>query len=136
MDNPQFLPAIPLVLGAVFAFVGGRELRTLAWLRRHGVRVPGVVTGRRSGGGRSGTTMAVFAFTTLDGAEITTTQRMSVSFGGMRTGRRVTVAYDPENPRRAEILEASSQRIGAGVFLIAGLIAFTLGAVFAVSVWL
>ncbi|MFC4560842.1 DUF3592 domain-containing protein [Nocardiopsis mangrovi] len=118
--TPIWIPVLALLLGGILVFVGVRELRTITWLRRHGVRVPGTVTGRRSGGGRNGTSAAVFEFDTRDGRHIRTKQRISTNFGALRGGQAVTVAYDPDHPERAEIVEAKATLVGAVMFLFIG----------------
>lgn len=129
--NGSVIGAMFMVLFPLFfAGLGAWLLYDVLRVRRDGVRVPGVVGGHRihlrvrageSGVGASATTAARFSFRTREGKDIEAVQRIRVTTNLMRTGRRVTVAYDPDNPARAEIIEARSQILGAALFLVVGL---------------
>lgn len=112
-----------------FACLGAWLLYDVLRVRRTGVRVPGVVGGRRTlvhlrageqSLGATSSSAARFSFRTLDGRDVEAVQRIRVTTNLMRTGRRVTVAYDPDRPERAEIIEAWSQVLGALLFLGVG----------------
>ncbi|WP_158562755.1 DUF3592 domain-containing protein [Marinitenerispora sediminis] len=133
--SPPFtLITVFVLIGGALVCVGGRELRTIAWLRRHGIRVPGTVTGRSGGG--NGTSAMVFEFVTREGRHVRTRQRVSTNFGLLREGRRVTVAYDPEDPRRAEIVEARATTAGAVLLLTTGSVFFLVGTALGVFSWI
>ncbi|MFC3995462.1 DUF3592 domain-containing protein [Nocardiopsis sediminis] len=133
--TPTMIPILALLLGGTFVYIGVRELRTVTWLRRNGIRVPGTVTGRRSGGNTGSTTAAVFEFDTADGRHVRTSQRVSTNFGMLRAGQAVTVAYDPDKPERAEIIEAKTTTAGAVVALLVGSIFSLAGIVAGVIVF-
>jgi len=122
-----FMVLLPLLVGGYGAWLLYDVLR----IRGTGVRVPGVVGGHQVrirvdvGDAQVGaTSSAVFSFRTKDGRDVRTRQRIRVSTNLMRTGRRVTVAYDPADPERAEILEARSQVLGAALFTAVGGVLF------------
>ncbi|GAB3479979.1 DUF3592 domain-containing protein [Nocardiopsis coralliicola] len=122
-----FLVGFPVL----FAALGAALLYDVLRVRRTGIRVPGVVGGRNVRPGNGATTLASarFTFRTTEGQRVTARQRIYVSTNLMREGQRVTVAYDPRRPHRAEIIEARSQILGAALFIAVGAV---VGAVFSV----
>ncbi|PSK93738.1 uncharacterized protein DUF3592 [Murinocardiopsis flavida] len=122
---------IPLILGSVFLTLGITTLRRVMALRSRGIRVPGRVTGS-SGMSGNNTRATTFEFTTADGRYVHTEQSVSTSPNLMRRGRQVTVAYDPDDPERAEIIESVSQIAGAVVFTVGGCVALLAAAVITV----
>ncbi|MBV2366093.1 DUF3592 domain-containing protein [Streptomonospora nanhaiensis] len=119
-----------LASGALFAGVGGAMALRILRLRRGGVRVPGVVVGRAVSRdpGEAPSYAAVVEFTTREGRRLRVRQQVYSSSNRLRAGRRVTVAYDPRNPERADVVEAWSQLTGAVVFLLGGVFGLVLGA--------
>ncbi|PSK93737.1 uncharacterized protein DUF3592 [Murinocardiopsis flavida] len=109
-------------VGALFLAMGGTTVYRVMALRSRGVRVPGRITGARistsSEGGTS--SAATFEFTTVEGRHVHTTQPVSSSSNRLRAGHAVTVAYDPGDPERAEVVEAVTQLAGGLAFAAAG----------------
>ncbi|MDA0563690.1 DUF3592 domain-containing protein [Streptomonospora sp. S1-112] len=120
--------------GTAFTWVGGAMLRRILWLRSKGVRVPGAVVERAvdQDPGEAPTYAAVFHFTTREGRMMRVRQSVSSSSNRLRVGQRVTVAYDPRDPARADIVEAGSQLTGAVLFTVAGVASVVGGAVLVV----
>jgi Protein of unknown function (DUF3592) len=105
------------LLGLVVTAFGVRALRADRALLAHGLRVPGVVAQLRIEEDRSdGTTFApggtypVLRFTTLEGDEVESVTPVQNSKLKVRLGQRVTVVYDPQNPKRRPRIDTVAGR--------------------------
>lgn len=107
-----------VVVGLLLVYGGGWEL--FWWLRAGGRlrRAPGVIIG---GEGSDGERVPVVRFTTDDG-EVVTVVSAVAGRREPRVGRRVTVAYNPVQPRQADIAKVRILLLWlAPVFIVGGL---------------
>ncbi|GAA3129883.1 DUF3592 domain-containing protein [Streptosporangium carneum] len=138
---PLFGVMFGAVFGAVFIGVGIRAITVGQRLRRHGVRVPGVVVGLRwSGSGvDTGVYCPTLRFQTVQGSVVETESDLGSNPSPVRPGQQVMVVYDPERPQRARLDGASGRGVLLGVlFMTVGAIVLVLSLlfVFAISSWL
>lgn len=112
-----------LLLGGAFTGFGGLSVYEAMELRTHGETAQATVVGhkyeRRSGRrGSHRTEYAIMQFTTKDGQTI----REKNSIGGISfdKGEKVTVYYDPQNPKNFDA-EGIAPILFPGIFLLAGL---------------
>ncbi|GLU49906.1 DUF3592 domain-containing protein [Nocardiopsis ansamitocini] len=132
----RVMPIIMMLgIGGLAAVVGVRQLLRTSRLRSTGVRVGGTIVGQvgYSSTNRRRNRAAVFEFRTVDGDPVRVQQKIAVSHTLLRQGQPVTVAYDPADPRQAEIVEAKNQIGGAVLLITVGGLFFLVGAVILVS---
>lgn len=125
----DYLPPAFILFGLIFAGVGVYSIRVTRRLRRHGVRVPGVVDrlAYESGSGDSGGNYyPVLHFHTVEGAFVNTKADVGTNPPRVREGERVTVVYDPARPDRArpEIMLGAGTVLGV-VAILAGVVCTT-----------
>ncbi|MEU0479336.1 DUF3592 domain-containing protein [Streptosporangium sp. NPDC006013] len=136
----SIVPLFGIVFGAVFAGIGARVLTVGQRLRRHGVRVPGVVVGLRwssSNGNDSGVYYPTLQFQTVQGPVVETESDLGSNPSPVRPGQQVMVVYDPERPQRARLDSVGGRGVLHSVlFLTVGAVILVVSLVAAVSSWL
>ena len=123
------------LLGGVMIFLGVRRIEADQWLRRNGIRVPGVVTRIEVVDGEEHNTYyPVLRFWTADRRDVETRSRTACTRRGASPGQPVTVRYDPRNPAKADTDDLPSRGAGPGLavavgtmFLLGGLLVLTIG---------
>ncbi len=131
------VPLFGIVFGAVFAGVGVRVMTVGQRLRRHGMRVPGVVVGLRRSSGDGGVYYPTLQFQTVQGFVMETESDLGSNPSPVRPGQQVMVVYDPERPQRARLDGVGGRGVLRSVlFLIVGLVILVASLVAAVSSWL
>jgi Protein of unknown function (DUF3592) len=133
----SIVPLFGIVFGAVFVGTAVRVMTVGQRLRRHGVRVPGVVVGlRRSSHGR-GPYYPMLRFQTMQGSVLETQSDLGSNPSPVRPGQQVMVVYDPERPQRARLDGVGGRGVLHGVlFLTVGAVILVVSLVAAVSSWL
>ncbi|MBB2908838.1 hypothetical protein FHS43_000084 [Streptosporangium becharense] len=117
------VPWFGILFGAVFAVSGVRMLTAARYLRRHGVRVPGVVVGLRRSSGNDGVFYPTMQFQTVQGFVVETESDLGSNPAPARPGQQVMVVYDPERPQRARLDGVGGRGVLHGVlFLTIGVI--------------
>jgi hypothetical protein len=124
-----------ILVGVVFAGIGGYLVYRKRRLAKVGQRCPGTVVDMRehisrdTHGVETRTWNPVLAFKTPDGQDIQT----EVTRGGFaadQVGAQVGVIYDPENPRNAEIDTPAGRSAASGyVTMAVGLLIIIFGIV-------
>ncbi|MET8047383.1 DUF3592 domain-containing protein [Streptosporangium sp. NPDC005286] len=136
----SIVPLFGIVFGAVFAGIGVRVLTVGQRLRRHGVRVPGIVVGLRwssSNGNDSGVYYPTLQFQTVQGSVVETESDLGSNPPPARPGQQVMVVYDPERPQRARLDGVGGKGVLHSVlFLTVGAVILVVSLVAAVSSWL
>lgn len=79
------------------------------------------------GPGNRQTYPLVLRFQTAEGRGIETQLKFRTSHTRMRRGQRVTVAYDPADPHKAEVVESSGQIWASLLFAVLGAVFFPVG---------
>ncbi|GAA0827187.1 hypothetical protein GCM10009525_22640 [Streptosporangium amethystogenes subsp. fukuiense] len=134
------MPLVGILFGAVFAGMGIRVMTIGQRLRRHGVRVPGVVVGLRwssSNGNDSGVYYPTLQFQTMQGSVVETESDLGSNPSPVYPGQQVMVAYDPERPQRARLDGVGGKGVLHGVlFLTVGAVILVVSLVAAVNSWL
>ncbi|MER5622020.1 DUF3592 domain-containing protein [Streptosporangium sp. NPDC002544] len=132
------VPLFGIAFGAVFAGVGIRVMTVGQRLRRHGVRVPGVVVGLRwSSSGDNGVYYPTLQFQTVQGSVVETESDLGSNPSPVRPGQQVMVLYDPERPQRARLDGVGGKGVLHSVlFLTVGVVILVVSLVAAVSSWL
>ena len=129
---PGLLGLFFFLLGSAFVRMGVRGRGVSREFERVAQRAQGEVTDIRyervgPPGDSSSHRIPVLRFTLPDGRVVETEGRMGTSAVTVRTGQRVTVLYDPEQPTRARV----EGQFGGGAALAHGCGA-SIGALFAV----
>ncbi|MEV4380447.1 DUF3592 domain-containing protein [Streptosporangium sp. NPDC049644] len=134
------MPLVGILFGAVFAGMGIRVMTIGQRLRRHGVRVPGVVVGLRwssTNGNDSGVYYPTLRFQTVQGSVVETESDLGSNPSPVHPGQQVMVAYDPERPQRARLDGVGGKGVLHGVlFLTVGAVILVVSLVAAVNSWL
>ena len=131
------VPLFGIVFGAVFAVIGVRVMTVGQRLRRHGMRVPGVVVGLRRSSGDSGVYYPTLRFQTVQGSVMETESDLGSNPSPVRPGQQVMVVYDPERPQRARLDGVGGRGVLRSVlFMIVGAVILVISLVAAVSSWL
>ncbi|MCX5008832.1 DUF3592 domain-containing protein [Streptomyces sp. NBC_00638] len=107
MEREWLFSLIPLTIGVLFLSFGVYGLRRASALRRTGVTAEGRIVRHDVSRGDEGARYhhPVAAWTTRDGRACEYASRLGRGSvrGGFGVGSRVTVQYDPEDPRRFAI---------------------------------
>ncbi|MFI7359682.1 DUF3592 domain-containing protein [Streptomyces avidinii] len=108
MGREWLFSLIPLTLGVAFLGIGTYGLRRAALLRREGVTAAGRIVRHEVSKGDEGATFyhPVAAWTSRDGRDHEYASRFGRGSVGhaYRVGAGVTVRYDPQKPRRFEVV--------------------------------
>ncbi|MER6172466.1 DUF3592 domain-containing protein [Streptosporangium sp. NPDC001681] len=130
----SIVPLFGIVVGAVSVGTSIRVMTVGQWLRRHGVRVPGVVVGLRRG---NRVYYPTLRFQTVQGFVVETESDLGSNPSPVRPGQQVMVLYDPERPQRARVDSVGGRGVLHGVlFLTVGAVILVVSLVAAVSSWL
>ncbi|MGW0590643.1 DUF3592 domain-containing protein [Streptosporangium sp. NPDC002607] len=133
----SIVPLFGIVVGAVFVGAGIRVMTVGQRLRRHGVRVPGVVVGLRRSSGGNRLYYPTLQFQTVQGSVVEAASDLGSNPPQVRPGQQVMVVYDPERPQRARLDGVGGRGVLLGVlFLTVGAIILVVPLVVAVSFWL
>lgn len=98
----------------VFTVFGVHSLRRTLWRRRTWPRVPGVVAGLKHGKGRQAAMkFTVVDFSTRDRRRVRAQDTDGSAWNRMKPGRPITVAYDPSDPQRFEIVSSRASVVNA-----------------------
>ncbi|MGK5554990.1 DUF3592 domain-containing protein [Actinomadura kijaniata] len=132
------LPPVFVLAGLGMVAFGAHHLRVGGRLRKHGVRVPGVVVRLRwqNNGHGGGVFYPTLRFQGPNGTELTVESDVGANPAPAREGQPVTVVYDPARPRRARPEGLVGGGTALGVLLVVfGSVAAVVAAVvtFAVS---
>ncbi|MQA96846.1 MAG: DUF3592 domain-containing protein [Streptosporangiales bacterium] len=118
-----FFAGLFVLVGLGFVAMGRYLIRSANRLARVGVRVPGEVVGMRvnetSEVGR-GSYYPVLRFATADGRDVETASDIGTDPAPAREGDRVTVVYDPAEPRTARIDSTLGRGTGIGWACVIG----------------
>lgn len=129
------------VFGLVWVVIGTGMIYSQARFRRRSLTTQGIVTGSRVVSSRDTKTTGVMyrptvRFTTADGQEIESETRTASNLAPHRSGKAVTVYYDPADPLRFSIgaiarvtgcVASACIAMGGFVFLIAAVILIDVG---------
>ncbi|MEV0970696.1 DUF3592 domain-containing protein [Microtetraspora glauca] len=117
------------LIGVIFSLVGAGLLINAREFRRRALRAPGHVVGlRRSDSGDGPTFYPIVRFMTAYGQEVETQSRFGSNPPAARPGQTVTVMYDPADPRRIRIDNATGNgTLLGGIFLGVGLLLLLAG---------
>ncbi len=114
---------VGIAVGLYMIWGGGSELYGWWRARRRIVRTGGVIVGRTEVLGQgpgSRSRSAEFQFTTADGRIVQSISE-KYSFPGPKPGKRVTIVYDPVNPKgTAEIVGIRNFKLAICPLLMAG----------------
>lgn len=128
-----FFAGLFVLVGLGFVAMGRYLIRSARRLASIGVRVPGVVAGIRasetSDVGR-GSYYPILRFRTADGQDIETSSDIGTDPPPAREGDRVTVVYDPAEPRTARIDSMLGSGSGIGWACVIGGAALTIVAIY------
>ncbi|GIH94902.1 DUF3592 domain-containing protein [Planobispora siamensis] len=131
------VPLFGIVFGAIFAGIGVRVMVVGQRLRRHGVRVPGLVVGLRWSGGDNGVYYPTLQFQTVQGFVMETESDLGSNPSPVRPGQQVMVVYDPERPRHARLDGVGGRGVLRSVlFMIVGAVVLVASLVAVAGSWL
>ena len=119
-------------VGVLLVVAGILMARSHRGFRRAARRAPGLVTDVKweavgPPGDVTMTGFPVLRFSLPDGREIETTARTGTTLDAMKQGKPVTVLYDPDDPRRAQVASGGLVMM-AGGFIGIGIILALIGA--------
>ncbi|MFJ7592604.1 DUF3592 domain-containing protein [Streptomyces sp. NPDC097617] len=131
MGREWLFSLIPLTVGVAFLGVGIHGLRRAGLLRRHGITAVARIVRHEVMKGDEGVTYyhPVMAWTSRDGRACEYSSRFGRGSVGhaFGVGANATVRYDPENPRRFEVVGWDARTVDL-LFTVLGSV-FTAGTV-------
>ncbi|MGI5155386.1 DUF3592 domain-containing protein [Microbispora sp. CA-102843] len=132
----SIVPLFGIVFGVVSIGSSIHDIIVGQRLRRHGIRVPGVVVGLRRAG-RNGVYYPTLQFQTVQGPVVKTESDLGFKPSPVRPGQQVMVVYAPKRPQHVRLDGAGGTGLIHGVlFLVVGAVALVVSLVFAISSWL